>query len=177
MTALAIAVAPTSALTTADRAAILELCSEAYAEDFAPYLRDVGPGVHVLAHAGGALVAHAMWVDRPLRPAGRAPLVSAYVEAVATRPSHQRRGLATEVMRRIAAEIGDYSLGALSPSDEAFYRRLGWQAWRGPLAIERDGRLEPTPDEAIMVLRLPRTPPDLDLAAPLSAPWRPGEVW
>lgn len=177
MTTLAISVAPTPALVTADRAAILELCTEAYAEDFAPYLRDVGPGVHLLAHVGGALVGHAMWVDRPLRPAGRAPLATAYVEAVATRPSHQRRGVATAIMSRLAEEIRGHALGALSPSDEGFYLRLGWELWRGPLAIERDGTLEPTPDETLMVLRLPGTPPDLDLAAPLSAPWRPGEVW
>ena len=37
--------------------------------------------------------------------------------------------------------------------------------------------LQPTPDETVMILRLPRTPPDLDLDAPLSAEWRRGELW
>jgi aminoglycoside 2'-N-acetyltransferase I len=33
-----------------------------------------------------------------------------------------------------------------------------------------------TPDEQVMVLRLPRTPL-LDLDAALTAEWRPGELW
>jgi hypothetical protein len=35
----------------------------------------------------------------------------------------------------------------------------------------------PTPDEQVMVLRLPRTPAGLSLDAPLSAEWREGEFW
>jgi hypothetical protein len=33
-----------------------------------------------------------------------------------------------------------------------------------------------TPEEQIMILQLPQTPP-LDLTLPLSAEWREGEVW
>jgi hypothetical protein len=39
-----------------------------------------------------------------------------------------------------------------------------------------DGRVEPTPGEDVMVLRLPRTPA-IDLDGELIAPWRPGDVW
>ena len=92
----------------------------------------------------------------------------------ATAPDRQGRGYASAIMRRLAAAIGDWSLGALSPSDASFYARLGWERWRGPLSIRTaDGPLA-TPDEEVMILRLPATPP-LDLDAPLSAEWRAGE--
>jgi len=44
--------------------------------------------VHVLA--SGVIVGHALWISRWLAPGGRAPLQTAYVEAVATDPSHPR---------------------------------------------------------------------------------------
>lgn len=162
-------------LPVATRAAILRLCTAAYGEDFAPYLIYPAP-VHVLGYRGAALVSHAMWVPRWLQVGAAPPLRTAYVEAVATEPAHQGCGYASALMRRLAAAIGDFALGALSPSDESFYARLGWERWRGPLAIRTaDGGLA-TPDEEVMILRLPATPP-LDLAAPLSAEWRDGELW
>ena len=52
-----------------------------------------------------------------------------------------------------------WELAALSPSNARFYSRLGWELWRGPLAIRHEDRIEPTPsDEEVMILRLPRTP-------------------
>jgi aminoglycoside 2'-N-acetyltransferase I len=174
---LSLEVKQTGSLLAAEAAEVRALCCEAYQENLSGLLADLGPGVHVLGRAEGALVTHAMWIPRPLRAGARPPLLSAYVEAVATRPAFQRRGLASAVMRRLAHEIGSHDLGALCPSDESFYARLGWERWRGPLFVERTGLLEPTPEETVMVLRLPRTPPDLDLDAPLSAQWRPGEVW
>jgi aminoglycoside 2'-N-acetyltransferase I len=56
------------------------------------------------------------------------------------------------------------------------YARLGWELWRGPLFVRTDAGLMPTPDEEVMILRLPRTTP-LDLDSPLSAEWREGELW
>ena len=105
---------------------------------------------------------------------------TAYVEAVATAPGHQRKGLATAVLQRLVDVVAadpSWQLAALSPSDAAFYERLGWELWRGPLAIRHDGRLEPSPDdEQVMIQRLPRTPP-LDTTALLTAEWREGELW
>ena len=73
-------------------------------------------------------------------------------------------------MRRVATEIAGFELGALSTGIPAFYERLGWERWRGPIAI-------PTrPQDSAMVLRLPGTP-ELDLNAPMSPEWRPGEPW
>ena len=158
--------------------AVVALCTRAYEEPFAEYLAPLPDGVHALAFDGDAVVSHAMWVDRTLTSEGRA-LHTAYVEAVATEPAHERRGHATAVLRALADAIvasGAYELAVLSPSDRAFYARLGWEPWRGPLLVATDAGVEPTPDEEVMILRLPRTPP-LDLDAPLVAPWRTGEVW
>ena len=156
---------------------ICALCTEAYHEDFSRAFELLGPGVHVIGSLDGQIVSHAMWVDRELQVGGRGRLHTAYVEAVATRLASQRRGFGTGVMRRLAREIRGYDLGALSPSDEGFYARLGWQAWRGPLFIRTATGMQPTPDEGVMILRLEKTPADLDLEARLSAEWRPGEVW
>jgi len=166
----------TEALSAEDLDEVRALCSEAYQEDFAPLLEKVGPGHHLLGRRKGNLVSHAMWVTRMLEPTSLPPLRTAYVEAVATAPAFQKRGHATELMRRIEREIQDYDLGALSPSDQPFYQRLGWVCWRGPLFIRKGRVLELTPGETVMVLRLPRTPP-LDLDEPLSAEWRRGELW
>ena len=169
-------------LSAAARTEIIDLCEAAYGEDFSRLFDDFAGSVHVLARdEHGTLVSHAEWLTRWLHPAGQPVLRTAYVEAVATAPPHQRQGFASAVLRRLADELAAnaaWDLAALSPSDAAFYARLGWELWRGPLAIRRADRLEPSPpDEQVMVLRLPRTPATLDLATLLTAEWRPGELW
>jgi hypothetical protein len=89
-------------------------------------------------------------------------------------------------MRKLAekATLDEYDLAALCPADTRLYGHLGWEYWQGPLFIrqvpEPPTHLEgliPTPEERVMVLRLPRTPP-LDMTQSLSAEWRPGgELW
>ena len=106
---------------------ITDLCTEAYGEAFDGAFGLLGPGVHVIGRSDGRIVSHAMWVARALQPGTGRPLHTAYVEAVATRPTLQGRGFATALLRRLAQEIHDYDLGALSPSDDRFYRRLGWE--------------------------------------------------
>ena len=49
--------------------------------------------------------------------------------------------------------------------------------WHGPLFYRQDGQRIATPDEEVMVLKLPRTPAGIDLHAELEADWRPGDVW
>lgn len=44
------------------------------------------------------------------------------------------------------------------------------------LSVPADGDVQPTPDERMMILALPSTPP-LDRNQPITASWRPGEVW
>jgi aminoglycoside 2'-N-acetyltransferase I len=174
---LAIEVIDSNTIAPSTLQEIRELCTEAYEEDFSHAFELLGPGVHVVGSLDAQIVSHAMWVDRALQVGDRESLRTAYVEAVATRPAFKRRGFGTDVMRRLASEIRDYDLGALSPSDERFYARLGWQAWRGRLFIRTATGMEATPDEGVMILRLEKTPADLDLDAALSAEWRVGELW
>jgi aminoglycoside 2'-N-acetyltransferase I len=174
---LSIDVAATASLTPDAFRELCELCTAAYREDFVEAFRVLGPGVHVIGRLDGRMVSHAMWVGRLLQAGNRPPLRTAYVEAVATDPAFARRGFASQVLRRLALEIRADDLGALSPAGETLYARLGWELWRGPLFIRTDHGLEPTPDESVMILRLPNTPADLDLDAALSAEWRPGELW
>lgn len=158
------------------RAALLALCEAAYNEPLRQYLDDLGPGEHLLGLADGAPVSHVMWVTRWLQPAGMAPLRTAYVELVATAPGARERGYATRLLQAAATLVAEYQLAALSPATERLYTRLGWRSWRGPLSIRTDQGPIATPDEQIMLLRLPNTPP-LDDTLPLSAEWRRGEVW
>lgn len=135
-------------------------------------------GVHFVAELGGKIVGHAAVVERELQVQGR-PLRTGYVEAVATEPSRQGQGVGTAVMRRVNEEVeGRYQLGALGTGSHGFYRRLGWTTWRGPSSVRTDGGERPTPEEDgyIMVLPTPSSPP-LDLDAPISCDWRPGDVW
>ncbi len=150
-----------------------ELCDMAYGQ---PVFETFGGGEHVLGWHAGRVVAHAMWITRWLQPQSHAPLETAYVELVATHPDHRGRGYATAIMERVAAEIANAELGALSPATYGLYERLGWRLWRGPLSARTGAGAVPTPDEQVMVLQLSRTPP-LDLQAPLSIEWRPGEIW
>jgi GNAT superfamily N-acetyltransferase len=173
---LQVDIVSSAALTTAQREAVVALCSEAYEEPFAAYLADIGPGVHLLGMEDGVLASHLMWVPRTLYVDG-APLQSAYVEAVATAPSAQGKGYATRLMRAVPGLLEAFDIAALSPSDEGWYARLGWERWRGPLSVRDAGLVVETPDEEVMILRLPRTPTALDARAAMACDWRPGEVW
>ena len=134
-------------------------------------------GAHFVAEEGGRMVGHAAVVERDIRVAGR-PLRTGYVEAVATAVDRQRSGIGTAIMRSVAEHLADYELGALGTGSHAFYARMGWETWRGPSSVRAPAGELPTPGEDgyIMVLRTPRTPP-LDLDAPISCEWRPGDVW
>jgi aminoglycoside 2'-N-acetyltransferase I len=167
---------PVDKLSSHQAASVYALCRRAYDEDPQLLLASFTGGIHVLGFLGVTLVSHAMWVTRWLQPGDSPRLRCAYVEMVATEPHLQRHGLGTAVMRRLAGEILDYDLGALCPAEPRFYARLDWVPWRGPLFARLGDRLLPTPDELVMILRLPKTPA-LDLDQPLSVEWRAGEIW
>jgi aminoglycoside 2'-N-acetyltransferase I len=124
------------------------------------------------------MVSHALWGTRWLQVGTGHLLRTAYVEAVATHPDYRGRGLASEVMRRLASEIPkSFEVAALSPASMGFYERLGWRLWLGALVIRMPGgELLPTPDEIVMVLELEGRRP-LDRSQRLSVEWRPGELW
>lgn len=171
-----------SALDASGRSEIIRLCEAAYGESFAHLFSHLPDSVHILARDdGGQLVSHTEWVSRWLQPEGHSVLRTAYVEAVATLPERQHQGLATAVLRRFDKVVRSdttWQLAALSPSDSAFYARLGWELWEGPLAIRHEDHLEPTPPgEEVMILRLPLTPSSLVTTSLLTAEWRVGELW
>lgn len=173
---LAIVVRRSDSFSNSERAEIVDLCTEAYGETFGDYLDQLSDPTHVLAVRGDRFVAHGCWVTRWLQPGDGPSLRTAYVEAVATRPSEAGRGHATAIMARILASVEVFDIAALSPAIEGFYERLAWERWRGPLFVRRDSKTLPADDDACMIHRLPRTP-QLDLDGPLSIEWRPGEVW
>ena len=135
-------------------------------------------GRHFVLDSDGEVVAHAAVVEREVRVAGR-PLRTGYVEAVATTPDRQGRGLGTIVMAAVGEHIREhFELGVLGTGRHHFYERLGWRTWRGPSSVRWPDGLRATPDDDgyLMVLETPATPP-LDLDAPIDCDWRPGDSW
>jgi aminoglycoside 2'-N-acetyltransferase I len=135
-------------------------------------------GLHFLLEEGEAIVGHASVVERELHTSGHR-LATGYVEAVATSPIHQRRGHGSALMREVGEYIDEtFELGALDTGTSAFYERLGWVVWKGPTFVRTVSGLLRTADEDGQVLvRLTPTSPELDLSAPISCDWRPGDVW
>lgn len=175
---LRVEVTPTTKLDAIERAAIVRLCTAAFAQDFGA-LFDLVPATasHILVRLDDVLIGHATWMPRWLQPGQQPPLHTAYVDGVATLPAYQGRGIGSAVMRRLVDQIQDYELGGLATSRVAFYEQLGWEQWRGPLSARTGLGRQPTPNEQVMILRLPKTPPDLDVTLPLSVEWRAGSVW
>jgi aminoglycoside 2'-N-acetyltransferase I len=135
-------------------------------------------GTHFLLELDGEIAAHASVVKRELHVAGR-PLRTGYVEAVATDPARQGRGLGTRLMGEVGSHIeAAFELGALGTGSHHFYERLGWRTWQGPSSVRTARGLERTPaeDGYILVLATPSSPV-LDLEAAISCEWRPGDVW
>ena len=129
--------ARTEDLSEETRITIIELCVEAHQEeDFRNLFRYVSSGGwHFLAYQGEELICHALVTTRWLQPENHAPLKTAYLDAVATMPGMQGQGYGSALMSRLAEEIdSQYDIACLETDREAFYERLGWQTWRGPLA-------------------------------------------
>ncbi len=173
----------TADLTDDDIQAIRGLLWDAFAGDEEPFTeadwQHALGGMHFVLDLHGVIVAHASVVERELHVAD-VPLRTGYVEAVATDPRQQGRGLGTRVMAEVTASIRDaYGLGALGTGAHHFYERLGWTTWRGPAFVRAPGGPRRTPDEEgyILVMTTRATPPSLDLDAPLSCDWREGDVW
>lgn len=137
-------------------------------------------GRHYLAEDGGRLIGHASVVPR-LLDVGERTLHGGYLEAVATLPSHQHRGIATRLVRTASSHIAaEYEFGALATGRPGFYERLGWRRWRGETwVIELDGGRARTPDEddGIMWLPTATTPAGVHGGEALACRWRPGDVW
>jgi aminoglycoside 2'-N-acetyltransferase I len=166
-----------AALDPARREALVALCSRAYAEDFGEYFALLDGAEHLVAVQDAVVVAHLAWIERVVWTGDGLALRAAYVEAVATEPAWQRRGLATRLLAEVATRAIGFDIALLSPSEPDWYLRRGWTAWRGPLRHRRDGRWFEDADEGVMYRRLPRTPVALDDRVALGVDWRPLEVW
>jgi aminoglycoside 2'-N-acetyltransferase I len=173
---LTIEVKPKDSLSQDETNQIASLCSQAYEEDYAPYLKSFDKPTHVLGVLDSKLVCHALWITRWLQMEAGTTLRTAYVEAVATEASYRHLGYASFIMQRLAEEIQDYDIGALSPADTSLYARLGWEYWQGPLFARKDSTWILEPGENAMILRTSQTPA-LDLLQPISIEWREGDVW
>ncbi|MCE3003423.1 MAG: GNAT family N-acetyltransferase [Xanthomonadaceae bacterium] len=165
------------ALDARRRAALVALCSAAYEEDFAAYFDLLAGATHLLAEHDGAPVCHLAWVERRVWTGDGLALRAAYVEAVATRPDHQRRGLASRLLAEVPRRTAGFDIALLSPAEPEWYARRGWTPWRGTLHHRKDGRMIDDPDECVMYRRLARTPAAVDDRGSLCVDWRPLEVW
>ena len=175
--ALRIEVIKGKELSSDEQKTIIAFCNRAFEEELEALFSTFADPTHVLGYLGGILVSHALWVTRWLQ-AAKGPLMrTAYVEAVATEKPFRGLGYAAAIMKRVEEEIQSYDLGGLSPFSVAYYERLGWEHWCGPLYIRTGAGLIPTPnDEQVMILRLAKTPA-LDINVSLSAEWREGKLW
>lgn len=153
--------ARTETLNANIRASIIQLCIDAHQEEDFKHLFSYMPtgGRHFLVYRDEELVSHAVVTTRWLQPEGHPKLKTAYVDAVATLPAYQGQGYGHALMRYLAENIADYEIACLETERTGFYARLGWQAWRGPLAGRKGGELLPTPEQkGIMLLGLTDTP-------------------
>jgi aminoglycoside 2'-N-acetyltransferase I len=135
-------------------------------------------GMHFVLDLAGEIVGHASVVERELHVDGR-PLRTGYVEAVAVAPDRQGKGLGSIVMADVTGYVREhFELGALGTGRIAFYERLGWRTWKGPSSVRMPDGPQRTPDDDGYILVLPTpTSPELDLDAPISCDWRPGDAW
>lgn len=174
--------ADTTDLTAGELDEIRRLLQGAWADDGERFADEdwehATGGIHVFLEEDGRIRSHASVVERELHT-GSHRLRTGYVEAVATHPADRRRGFATEVMRAVGEHIDRaFELGALDSGLTGFYVPLGWEVWEGPTFVRTESGPVRTAEEdgAVMVRRTPTTPL-IDLAAPISCEWRPGDVW
>nr|WP_059013485.1 GNAT family N-acetyltransferase [Streptomyces specialis] len=172
-------VAHTADLDTAALAAARALLDEAFEGEFTDHdWEHALGGMHALLWEGADLIGHASVVQRRLLHAGRA-LRSGYVEAVAVRETHRRRGHGATLLTALERLIrGGYDLGALASSDEAlpFYAERGWRLWQGPTFALTPLGIARTEEDDGGVYVLP-VAARLDLSGELVCDWRDGDVW
>lgn len=172
----------TDELSAAEIAAIRAIMAEAFGDGDERFTDDdwqhASGGRHFVLSVAGRIVSHASVVERVLRVAGQ-PLRTGYVEAVATAPAEQGKGLATRVMAAVGEHVTErFELGVLGTGRQAFYERLGWRTWRGPSGVRTDGPVQPTPaDDGYIMVLATRSSPELDFDAQIDCDWRPGDVW
>lgn len=169
----------TAELTPSEAARIRTLLDGAFEGRFTDALwgQALG-GAHFFVEEDGVPISHASVVPRVLAVRDR-EINTGYVEAVGTRHSDRRQGLARSVLAAARRHIEDtYELGALHSVLPTFYEHLGWERWRGPTFVRTDSGLERTrtDDGCIHIWRV-EAGAAVDLDDPISCEWRPGFVW
>lgn len=169
----------TDDLTPSDTATIRGLLDAAFEGRFDEHdWEHATGGRHVVVRASGVIVAHGAVVPRRMWVGGDEHHVG-YVEAVATEPDAQGRGLGSSLMRTLTDEIlARHRIGVLSTGAWGFYERLGWQRWRGPTSIRlRNGEVVRTPEEEEDGIMVTATAGELDLGATITCAERAGDDW
>jgi len=96
-------------------------------------------GAHVLAYRDQRLGGHAVVTIRWLQ-VGNGPLPRmANVDAAATSLTHHRQGIGSAVMRHLATVVDHWYIAGLETERVAFYERLDWEEWQGPLGAPFGG--------------------------------------
>ena len=171
-------VAHTADLDAAARAAARDLLFEVFDDMTDEDWEHCLGGLHTLAYDGSDLIGHASVIQRRLVHGGRA-LRTGYVEGVAVRAGHRRRGVGAAMMAELERVIrGAYDIGALGTTDdgEPFYLARGWQLWRGASwAMTPDGVRRTADDDGAIYVFPNRA--DLDLDGDIMCAYRPGDVW
>lgn len=138
MTEPRITVAPSEALTPAERAAVDEWTAVVFGPQ--PYV--IAPMEwRVTLWLGDRLVSHVGLVRRAVAVGGR-PVDVAGVGWVGTLAEWRLAGLASQTMRRaqqfMRDELGaEFGLLVTSQGTAPFYRKLGWSIVPGPLSFEQ----------------------------------------
>jgi len=135
-------------------------------------------GWHIVATDDHVVVAHAAVVERRFHVADRA-WGTGYLEGVTTEPRRHGEGLGSQVMAEATSLVRErFELGALSTGRHRFYKRLGWERWRGPTFVRGDDGLIRTEDEddGVMVLRAGPSC-DIELTSPIACEARRGDDW
>src|SRR4030067_386422 len=132
-------------LSPAIRAYFIDVCVAAHQEDSFRRLFSYIPagGRHFLAYRDRELVSHAVVTTRWLKADGQPDLKTVYVDAVATLPVYQGRGIGSALMRHLASALSDYAIACLETERVSFYAQLGWEEWRGFLAHQKVGQKTP----------------------------------
>jgi aminoglycoside 2'-N-acetyltransferase I len=180
LTGVDLLVAESDRIDGATRRALQELWDRAFGDRFSADDADHAyGGVHVLARDGGRLVGHASAVPRRMRFGDGPWRTVGYVEAVATDPDRQGRGVGRQVMQRLHEEIAVRWPVAMLSTGRAtgFYESLGWERWRGLSYTSTDAGVVPDGEHGgLMILRPdPSIVPDLSMA--VTCEDRPGDAW
>ncbi len=163
------------------RAALRTLWGLAFADRFSTDDEDHAyGGIHVVARDGDRLIAHASVVPRRIRFEGQGWVDVGYVEAVATDPRRQGKGVGRRVMERLQKEIASrgWPVAMLSTGRATgFYELLGWERWQGlSYTLTAAGAVPDDEHGGLMILRLDAAAVP-DLSGAVTCEDRPGDAW